>query len=497
MEKAQPKIGYALLAQILNKTQHKFVITTNFDYLMEDALRFYTDTHPLVCGHESLAPYISLHSSRPVIMKVHRDLLLEPLNKREEVVLKKQWKKVIKLIAENYSLIVLGYGGNDTSSDKQGLMDYLTAIKKRKPIYWCYRKDDYPNQRVINLLKYHKYDCLVEIEDFDRFITQLAHNILESEIIYFKYPNESFIVKNATDKAEKYLQEFNNFLGDTIDNDKYDKHQWAWLWRIKVDAETDKNEKRRIYQKAINILPSDINLLLNYVSFLIDENDINEADSYIRQALKIEPNNANTILFYALFLHESKNENFKEVQPYYLRTLELKPNDTAFNYYYAEFLKYHEHYTEAEHHYLKTLELDANHLNANNSYSLFLHITLKNYDKAEIYYLKYLQLEPNDENINGNYAQLLLIKGKKEQAESHLTIALISDNKDLLLECWFYRLAHFAEYKQQALQKIENLLNDGVHSIGWDFSANIEQAEREGYSDIEQLKTLAQRITTE
>lgn len=63
--------------------------------------------------------------------------------------------------------------------------------------------------------------------------------------------------------------------------------------------------------------------------------------------------------------------------------------------------------------------------------------------------------------------------------------------KELLLECWCYRLAHFPEYKQQALQEIENLLNQVVHLISWDFSAHIEQAKREDYSDIEQLKTLA------
>ena len=34
-----------------------------------------------------------------------------------------------------------------------------------------------------------------------------------------------------------------------------------------------------------------------------------------------------------------------------------------------------------------------------------------------------------------------------------------------------------------------------MRSIGWDFSANIEQAQREGYEDIEHLKTLAARIT--
>jgi len=40
------------------------------------------------------------------------------------------------------------------------------------------------------------------------------------------------------------------------------------------------------------------------------------------------------------------------------------------------------------------------------------------------------------------------------------------------------------------------LLNEGIKSIGWDFSRNIEQAEKEGHPNIELLKEYARKITT-
>ncbi len=97
MKDAEPSIGYSFLAQVLDKTQHKIVITTNFDHMIEDAIRIFTKKgRPLVCGHESLAEYIDSHPIRPTIIKVHRDLLLHPFSKASNVdKLKDAWEKTL------------------------------------------------------------------------------------------------------------------------------------------------------------------------------------------------------------------------------------------------------------------------------------------------------------------------------------------------------------------------------------------------------------------
>ena len=76
MEDKEPGIGYVILAQVLANERHNFVITTNFDYLVEDAVRMYTPTKPFSAGHETLAGFISSKAERPTIIKVHRDLFL-------------------------------------------------------------------------------------------------------------------------------------------------------------------------------------------------------------------------------------------------------------------------------------------------------------------------------------------------------------------------------------------------------------------------------------
>lgn len=138
MDKAEPSIGYSFLAQLLSKTSHKFIITTNFDTMVEDALFGLKEAKPLVLGHELLSKYINPTSpTRPTIIKIHRDFLLDPYNTDKEVEqLDAQWKESLEPLLKEHSMIVIGYGGNDDS-----LMNYLTEIKDRKPIYWCYRDD--------------------------------------------------------------------------------------------------------------------------------------------------------------------------------------------------------------------------------------------------------------------------------------------------------------------------------------------------------------------
>lgn len=86
MDYAEPSFGYSVLAQVMATTLHKVAITTNFDNLIADALSIYAREFPLVCGHESLTGFIRPDRlRRPLIAKIHRDLLLDPLSDPDEI----------------------------------------------------------------------------------------------------------------------------------------------------------------------------------------------------------------------------------------------------------------------------------------------------------------------------------------------------------------------------------------------------------------------------
>ena len=71
------------------------------------------------------------------------------------------------------------------------------------------------------------------------------------------------------------------------------------------------------------------------------------------------------------------------------------------------------------------------------------------------------------------------------------------DNDSLKIELLFYRLAHFPDSYQQCKLQIQELLQKGLRSVGWDFDGNIVQAEREGCRYTDELRQLAKAITTE
>ena len=128
MEGREPSCGYSVLAQILDTKLHKVVITTNFDSLTEDALFIYTRKKPLVVGHEALANYIKPFGTRPIIVKIHRDLFLTPKNTTDETSeLEINFARNLTGIFQYYTPIVIGYGGNDGSL--MGFLEKLDEIE--------------------------------------------------------------------------------------------------------------------------------------------------------------------------------------------------------------------------------------------------------------------------------------------------------------------------------------------------------------------------------
>lgn len=178
--------------------------------------------------------------------------------------------------------------------------------------------------------------------------------------------------------------------------------------------------------------------------------------------------------------------------------MEINPNDLYNNSGYAAFLNFTKKNPEnAEKFYLKALEADPNHARTNSNYAQFLKCRKNDPTLAEKFYLKAIANDPTDCINHGNYAQLLLEAGKIQEAKVYIQAAFNSkEEKDLLIELWFYRYAHYPEYLEEAEKKIEELLEKGLRSIDWDFDGNIKQALLTKHSNPEKLKEFAKRITT-
>lgn len=194
-----PSFGYSVLAQVLATTRHRVVITTNFDNLVADALAIYTDKLPFVCGHESLAGFVRINPRRPLVIKVHRDLLLAPKNRAEELgALPEALVQSLRDLLRSYTPIVIGYGGNDGSL--MGLLrDVLQPGDIPGGIYWCYwAGGGLPGEPILEVVRRHR-GKLVPIQGFDELMLQLGEGLGFGRM-------DQRIEQRASERARKYRE---------------------------------------------------------------------------------------------------------------------------------------------------------------------------------------------------------------------------------------------------------------------------------------------------
>ena len=206
MANKNPGFGYHPLALMLTDgTGSNLVITTNFDSLLEDALFLYTDNKPLVINHELLAEYAGdANIKRPIIAKVHRGIFFDPLNQPEETnELKGKWRDVLVSVFQNYTPIVIGYGGGDNS-----LMNLLEddSIKMKNGIYWCYyEKYGLPNDKIQTLIQ-KKNGFLVRTAGFDAAMLAFGNALFPDKIGV--HEAEEYLNRRTSAQIANYEMEY-------------------------------------------------------------------------------------------------------------------------------------------------------------------------------------------------------------------------------------------------------------------------------------------------
>ncbi|WP_373820745.1 tetratricopeptide repeat protein [Porphyromonas loveana] len=445
MEGREPSLGYLILANIMVREKHNVVITTNFDNLLEDAIRTYTPQKPFVAGHEALADYVPKRSDRPIILKVHRDLFLQPFSDQLNTNnLQAAWESVLGKFLSDYHLIVLGYGGNDGS-----LMNYLLKLENKDPIYWCVRNADKDTSKspwdalssmAKGLLK--NKDYLVPIDGFDEFMydcyAALGYNFLD-EIEKIKRPNPMHELLEATYRRleninvqRKEISEIKRSLSQETSASYRNVLSGSLGYLFDANQETDIDKKDKIYQEGIAKYPQDADLLGDYANFLCDiRHAYDQAEMYYMQALDADPKNANTIGNYAVFLKDIRH-NYDQAEVYYKQALEADPNHANALGNYALFLQdIRQDYDQAESYYKQALAADPKKANTLGNYAVFLMDVRNDYDQAEAYYKQALEADPKNANALGNYALFLKnIRHDYDQAEAYYKRALEADPKD-------------------------------------------------------------------
>ena len=180
---AHPSWGYVYLTDLLANRFFDVVFTTNFDDLINEACYLYSDgLRPIVAAHDSAIHGIRVTSGRPKIIKLHGDFLYDNIKNTltELETLEANTKRKLSQFAQEYGLIVLGYGGRDRS-----VMDTLELLLRdeenyKQGVYWCIRRSTKKSKRLESLLRRDRV-YLVEIDGFDEFTADL-HNAAQLKL---------------------------------------------------------------------------------------------------------------------------------------------------------------------------------------------------------------------------------------------------------------------------------------------------------------------------
>ncbi len=344
MSGKEPGPGYSILATILatDPPRHNAVITTNFDNLVADALSIYTDTFPFVCGHESLAGFVRTTMRRPLICKIHRDLLLAPKNDPRNLRrLNDQWGIALSALFEHYTPIFIGYGGNDDT-----LMDLLESLQpgdiKGQPI-WCYYNEDEPDDRIVKVVHQHK-GVLVPCPDFDLLMVLLGEKLGIGFL-------DEVLEERAALRQQKYRERISNL--STVEYPAvaaamaatFARTDGWWAWHKKAQMEADVGKREAVYLQAIDHLPHSSEMHNAYGMFLhFERGEYSKAIAEYRTAIELQAyppayNNLGVI-------HESQGER-AQAKDWYTKATELAPNRIDFACNYAEHLIVEGRYDEA------------------------------------------------------------------------------------------------------------------------------------------------------
>ncbi|MFZ0248253.1 tetratricopeptide repeat protein [Candidatus Binatus sp.] len=429
MEGAEPSFGYSVLAQILVKTRHSIVITTNFDDLVADALSMFAHKHPLVCGHESLTGFIRPQMRRPLVAKIHRDLLLEPKNDSAGVSeLGEGWKEALRKLLEHYVIIAIGYGGNDGSL--MGLLEQIEPKGLAGKILWCYREGSGPDQRVLELLTAKK-GIMIPIAGFDELMLLLNEKLgfpLQADEIEKQAKVRATVYRGSFEEIQERVKpkpgaaEAKKEESEAVAKLVEGQSGW-WGWELKATSESDPEKREQIYRAGLKEFKDSCELMCNFANFLVSvRKKHDEAEELYRRALELAPDSALVMLNLANLLNYVCKKH-DEAEEFYRRALGLQPSDARVmgrlmgN--LANLLtNVRKKHDEAEQLYRRALGLGPDEAHIMTNFARFLARVRNNHDEAEELYTRALKLAPYDADIMGSFANFLTMFRKNyDEAE--------------------------------------------------------------------------------
>jgi len=207
-----PTDAHYAIAELVSKGFIKVIITTNFDQLLESALKEKGVTPTVVASVDALKGAEPLAHSHCYILKLHGDYKDNRiLNTEDELATyPDEYKALLARIFDEYGLIVCGWSGE---WDEALRSELLKVVNRRYSTFWTTLNT--PTDRATTLIDQRKAQ-VIEIESADTFFTKIEKQVQILETTQRENPASLEILK-AT--VKQYLAEpdvYSIELGDLL-----------------------------------------------------------------------------------------------------------------------------------------------------------------------------------------------------------------------------------------------------------------------------------------
>jgi Tfp pilus assembly protein PilF len=487
---AFPSRGYGMLANILSNSDNNVIITTNFDQLIQREISK-LNKDCIILSHESIL-HQALSSDLttanvPVVIKLHRDLYLNPLNRENELkTLYGGWEALLANVFSKYHVIFCGYAGNDPnvfSFLKQNSSKFSDGSFK-SPFWLIY---DSPNDTTVFHNEYKKLceffitaNCrIVAHEGFDWTISKIFECITGVPSINWK----PTVAEMLTDINKVTYPRQRELLDQCL---KIYKNDYIALeYYASIEAENEHfDEADRLYSLALESNPFSNNILNNYALYL-DKSGKNMAkvqELYLR-GINMSPNDYVILGNYAEFL-ERRLSDYDGAEKYYNLALACNENDEILPLNYADFLVTKYKSTEkAESFFINILNSHPDYYYVVGCYAFFSHMVLNDYVLAEDLYKQYLEMDMTSATILAHYARFLdAVKGNQKQAIKYYKLALKVDNEYSFALCNLAILLNVKGDIIQAEKMYKRAIKFEPHASQWHWNYAIFLEEKKGNS---------------
>lgn len=221
----EPSLGYLCFANYIITNKIPYVLTTNFDNLIEKAIHQLDINYDLVPVSDRVQAYLNGTTN---LLKLHGDYNYDRIQNTEDE-LKQLHDNMVKSLNDIKvnKIVVIGYSGYDESV-MNALSQYISQNSNIE-IFWCViNRNDVTSQKILNLYDYNFN--LVEIEGFDQLFNDYYKiNSLKNDIIecrFDKEENEKLLFAKPLNKLQKIITNGYPLIKEPIvfeyDANKYD-----------------------------------------------------------------------------------------------------------------------------------------------------------------------------------------------------------------------------------------------------------------------------------